>query len=139
MTNKIVTWPMFLYILNIVILSLLLLHTLVMGIVSTVTTIPIMEGKFLIYLTSYFIIPFILPIIYIFDRYIMKGVQKKYSIILYFFFGIVASRCADKFIFDKPLALNLIYYMIFIFLYIIIFIILSLKFNLPKSLKWYLD
>lgn len=139
MQKKILTWPMFLYVLNLVMLSLILLHMLVMAIISMVTIIPTVDGKFLMYFTSYFIIPIILPIIYIFDRYIMKDKQKKYTLILYFFIVIGVRHFTDKVIFESPLAINLTYYMIFIFLYIIIFITISLKFRLPKSLKWYLD
>lgn len=80
-----------------------------------------------------------LLMLYIIDRYFMKGKQNKYTLVFYLLLIFGLSRLVHKYLTPNPLAINKSYYFLFIFLYIAIFIIVSLKYKLPKSIKWYLD
>lgn len=139
MKKKMLTWPMFIYLFNVVLLVTILIHTVSMSITSMLTVIPQIDGKNVIYFSNYLILPIYLLMLYVIDRYLMKGKQNKYMMVFYFLLIFVLSRLVHKYLTPNPLAINISYYFLFIFLYIAIFIIVSLKYKLPKSIKWYLD
>lgn len=139
MEKKILTWPMFIYLFNVVLLVTILIHTVVMSLCSMVTVFPQIDNKNVIYLSNYLVLPIYLLMLYVIDRYLMKGKQNKYMPVFYLLLIFGLSQLVHKYLASNPLAINISYYFIFIFLYIAIFIIVSLKYKLPKSLKWYLD
>lgn len=139
MKKKMLTWPMFIYLFNVVLLVTILIHTVSMSITSMLTVIPQIDGKNVIYFSNYLMLPIYLLMLYIIDRYLMKGKQNKYMIVFYFLLIFGLSRLVHKYLTPNPLAINISYYFLFIFLYLAIFIIVSLKYKLPKSIKWYLD
>lgn len=139
MKKKMLTWPMFIYLFNVVLLVTILIHTVSMSITSMLTVIPQIDGKNVIYFSNYLMLPIYLLMLYVIDRYLMKGKQNKYMLVFYFLLIFGLSRLVHKYLTPNPLAINISYYFLFIFLYLAIFIIVSLKYKLPKSIKWYLD
>ena len=130
---------MFIYVFNVVLLVTILIHTVSMALTSMFTVIPQIDGKNVIYLSNYLMLPIYLLMLYVIDRYWMKGKQNKYILVFCFLLIFGLSRLVHNFLTPHPLAINISYYFLFIFLYIGIFIIVSLKYKLPQSLKWYLD
>ncbi|WP_285005732.1 hypothetical protein [Lactococcus formosensis] len=139
MEKKKLTWPMFIYLFNVILLATILIHAVVMSLTSMFAVIPQIDGKNVIYLSNYLMLPIYLLMIYVIDRYLMEGKQNKYTLVFYLLLIFGLSRLVHKYLTPNPLAINISYYFLFIFLYIAIFIIVSLKYKLPKYIKWYLE
>lgn len=136
MEKKILTWPMFIYSYSLIIILIFIMDFLVLGLTSLFkVTIPRANNELVISFMFYHVALFIAPINYLIDRYLINGRKKKWAKGL-LYLGIVVMT----FIFtDMNLEIKLKSYLIFMIIYVVIFTIVSLKYKLPKSIKWYLD
>lgn len=136
MEKKILTWPMFIYSYSLIIILIFIMDFLVLGLTSLFkVTIPRSNNELVISFMFYHVALFIAPINYLIDRYLINGRKKKWAKGL-LYLGIVVMT----FIFtDMNLEIKLKSYLIFMIVYVVIFTIVSLKYKLPKSIKWYLD
>ncbi|MFK4848053.1 hypothetical protein ACQ7AI_08800 [Lactococcus petauri] len=136
MEKKILTWPMFIYSYSLIIILIFIMDLLVLGITSLLkVTIPRANNELVISFMFYHVALFIAPINYLIDRYLINGRKKKWAKGL-LYLGVVVMT----FIFtDMNLEIKLKSYLIFMIIYVVIFTIVSLKYKLPKSIKWYLD
>ncbi|MFQ6322535.1 hypothetical protein [Lactococcus garvieae] len=136
MEKKILTWPMFIYSYSLIIILIFIMDLFVLGISSLFkVTIPRANNELVISFMFYHVALFIAPINYLIDRYLINGRKKKWAKGL-LYLGVVVMT----FVFtDINLEIKLKSYLIFMIIYVVIFTLVSLKYKLPKSMKWYLD
>lgn len=132
---------MFIYSYSLIIILIFIMDLFVLGISSLFkVTIPRANNELVIPFMFYHIALLIAPINYLIDRYLIdryliNGRKKKWAKGL-LYLGVVVMT----FIFtDMNLEIKLKSYLIFMIIYVVIFTIVSLKYKLPKSIKWYLD
>lgn len=117
MEKKKLTWPMFIYLFNVVLLVTILIHAVVMSLTSMFAVIPQIDGKNVIYLSNYLMLPIYLLMIYIIDRYLMEGKQNKYTLVFYLLLIFGLSRLVHKYL--TPESISYQYKLLFSF-YILI-------------------
>jgi hypothetical protein len=136
MEKKILTWPMFIYSYSLIIILIFIMDLFVLGISSLFkVTIPRANNELVIPFMFYHIALLIAPIYYVAERYLMSDKNKIWvKVILY-----LGTFIATFLIASLNLEIKLKSYLIFMIIYAIIFTLVSLKYKLPKSIKWYLD
>lgn len=136
MEKKILTWPMFIYSYSLIIILIFIMDLLLLGLTSLFkVTIPRVNNELVVTFMFYHIALFIAPINYLIDRYLINARKKKWAKVL-LYLGVVVMT----FVFtDINLEIKLKSYLIFMGIYVVIFTLVSLKYKLPKSIKWYLD
>ena len=136
MEKKILTWPMFIYSYSLIIILIFIMDLFVLGISSLFkVTIPRANNELVITFMFYHMALIIAPIYYIVERYLVSDKNKIWvKVILY-----LGTFVATILIASLNLEIKLKSYLIFMSIYVVIFTIVSLKYKLPKPIKWYLD
>lgn len=136
MEKKILTWPMFIYSYSLIIILIFIMDLFVLGISSLFkVTIPRANNELVIPFMFYHIALLIAPIYYVAERYLMGDKNKIWvKVILY-----LGTFVATFLIAGLNLEIKLKNYLMFMIIYVVIFTLVSLKYKLPKSIKWYLD
>ena len=135
MQRKILTWPMFIYAYSALIIFMFILDYFVACISALMDTLPSDNNGLVIPFMFYHVALIIAPINYLIERYLANDRKRKwFKGLLYLGVFVIT------FIFGGlNLKIRLKTYLFFMVIYVLIFTIISIKYKLPKSLKWYLD
>lgn len=135
MQRKILTWPMFIYAYSALIIFMFILDYFVACISALMDTLPSDNNGLVIPFMFYHVALIIAPINYLIERYLANDRKRKwFKGLLYLGVFVIT------FIFGGlNLKIRLKTYLFFMIIYVLIFTIISIKYKLPKSLKWYLD
>lgn len=135
MQKKILTWPMFIYAYSALIIFMFILDYFVACISALMDTLPSDNNGLVIPFMFYHVVLIIAPINYLIERYLANDRKRKwFKGLLYLGVFVIT------FIFGGlNLKIRLKTYLFFMIIYVLIFTIISIKYKLPKSLKWYLD
>ena len=135
MQKKILTWPMFIYAYSALIIFMFVLDYFVACISAVMVPLPTDNNELVIPFMFYHVALIIAPINYLIERDLANDRKRKWLKGLLYLGVFVIT-----FIFGGlNLEIRLKNYLFFMFIYILIFTIISIKYKLPKSLKWYLD
>lgn len=135
MKKKILTWPMFIYSYSALIIFIFILDYFVVCLSSVMVTLPTDNNELVIPFMFYHVALIVAPINYLIERCLANDKKRKW------FKGLLyLGTCVITVLLGSlNLEIKLKNYLIFIIIYIVIFTLVSLKYKLPKSLKWYLD
>ncbi|BAV02167.1 hypothetical protein V4331_02950 [Lactococcus formosensis subsp. formosensis] len=135
MKKKILTWPMFIYSYSAPIIFIFILDYFVVCLSSVMVTLPTDNNELVISFMFYHVALIVAPINYLIERCLANDKKRKW------FKGLLyLGTCVITVLLGSlNLEIKLKNYLIFIIIYIVIFTLVSLKYKLPKSLKWYLD
>ena len=135
MQRRILTWPMFIYAYSALIIFMFILDYFVACISALMDTLPSDNNGLVIPFMFYHVALIIAPINYLIERYLANDRKRKwFKGLLYLGVFVIT------FIFGGlNLKIRLKTYLFFMIIYVLIFTIISIKYKLPKSLKWYLD
>ena len=135
MKKKILTWPMFIYSYSAPIIFIFILDYFVVCLSSVMVTLPTDNNELVIPFMFYHVALIVAPINYLIERCLANDKKRKWSKGLLYLRACVITVLLGS----LNLEIKLKNYLIFIIIYIVIFTLVSLKYKLPKSLKWYLD
>ena len=135
MKKKILTWPMFIYSYSALIIFIFILDYFVVCLSSVMVTLPTDNNELVIPFMFYHVALIVAPINYLIERCLANDKKRKWSKGLLYLGACVITVLLGSLNLEKKLK----NYLIFIIIYIVIFTLVSLKYKLPKSLKWYLD
>lgn len=135
MKKKILTWPMFIYSYSALIIFIFILDYFVVCLSSVMVTLPTNNNELVIPFMFYHVALIVAPINYLIERCLANDKKRKWSKGLLYLGACVITVLLGSLNLEKKLK----NYLIFIIIYIVIFTLVSLKYKLPKSLKWYLD
>ena len=135
MKKKILTWPMFIYSYSALIIFIFILDYFVVCLSSVMVTLPTNNNELVIPFMFYHVALIVAPINYLIERCLANDKKRKWSKGLLYLGTCVITVLLGS----LNLEIKLKNYLIFIIIYIVIFTLVSLKYKLPKSLKWYLD
>ena len=135
MKKKILTWPMFIYSYSALIIFIFILDYFVVCLSSIMVTLPTDNNELVIPFMFYHVALIVAPINYLIERCLANDRKRKWSKGLLYLGTCVITVLLGS----LNLEIKLKNYLIFIIIYIVIFTLVSLKYKLPKSLKWYLD
>ena len=135
MKKKILTWPMFIYSYSALIIFIFILDYFVVCLSSVMVTLPTNNNELVIPFMFYHVALIVAPINYLIERCLANDRKRKWSKGLLYLGTCVITVLLGSLNLEKKLK----NYLIFIIIYIVIFTLVSLKYKLPKSLKWYLD
>lgn len=135
MKKKILTWPMFIYSYSALIIFIFILDYFVVCLSSVMVTLPTNNNELVIPFMFYHVALIVAPINYLIERCLANDKKRKW------FKGLLyLGTCVITVLLGSlNLEIKLKNYLIFIIIYVVIFTLVSLKYKLPKSLKWYLD
>ncbi|MFK4946849.1 hypothetical protein [Lactococcus formosensis] len=135
MKKKILTWPMFIYSYSALIIFIFILDYFVVCLSSVMVTLPTDNNELVIPFMFYHVALIVAPINYLIERCLANDKKRKW------FKGLLyLGTCVITVLLGSlNLEIKLKNYLIFIIIYVVIFTLVSLKYKLPKSLKWYLD
>ena len=135
MKKKILTWPMFIYSYSALIIFIFILDYFVVCLSSVMVTLPTNNNELVIPFMFYHVALIVAPINYLIERCLANDKKGKWFKGLLYLGTCVITVLLGSLNLEKKLK----NYLIFIIIYIVIFTLVSLKYKLPKSLKWYLD
>ncbi|NHI66996.1 hypothetical protein [Lactococcus formosensis] len=135
MKKKILTWPMFIYSYSALIIFIFILDYFVVCLSSVMVTLPTDNNELVIPFMFYHVALIVAPINYLIERCLANDKKRKWSKGLLYLGACVITVLLGS----LNLEIKLKNYLIFIIIYVVIFTLVSLKYKLPKSLKWYLD
>lgn len=135
MKKKILTWPMFIYSYSALIIFIFILDYFVVCLSSIMVTLPTDNNELVIPFMFYHVALIVAPINYLIERCLANDRKRKWSKGLLYLGTCVITVLLGR----LNLEIKLKNYLIFIIIYVVIFTLVSLKYKLPKSLKWYLD
>ncbi|MFD2254476.1 hypothetical protein [Lactococcus formosensis] len=135
MKKKILTWPMFIYSYSALIIFIFILDYFVVCLSSIMVTLPTDNNELVIPFMFYHVALIVAPINYLIERCLANDRKRKWSKGLLYLGTCVITVLLGS----LNLEIKLKNYLIFIIIYVVIFTLVSLKYKLPKSLKWYLD
>lgn len=135
MKKKILTWPMFIYSYSALIIFIFILDYFVVCLSSVMVTLPTDNNELVIPFMFYHVALIVAPINYLIERCLANDKKRKWSKGLLYLRACVITVLLGS----LNLEIKLKNYLIFIIIYVVIFTLVSLKYKLPKSLKWYLD
>ena len=135
MKKKILTWPMFIYSYSALIIFIFILDYFVVCLFSIMVTLPTDNNELVIPFMFYHVALIVAPINYLIERCLANDRKRKWSKGLLYLGTCVITVLLGS----LNLEIKLKNYLIFIIIYVVIFTLVSLKYKLPKSLKWYLD
>ncbi|MDT2725522.1 hypothetical protein [Lactococcus formosensis] len=135
MKKKILTWPMFIYSYSALIIFIFILDYFVVCLSSVMVTLPTNNNELVIPFMFYHVALIVAPINYLIERCLANDKKRKWFKGLLYLGTCVITVLLGSLNLEKKLK----NYLIFIIIYIVIFTLVSLKYKLPKSLKWYLD
>ena len=135
MKKKILTWPMFIYSYSALIIFIFILDYFVVCLSSIMVTLPTDNNELVIPFMFYHVALIVAPINYLIERCLANDRKRKWSKGLLYLGTCVITVLLGS----SNLEIKLKNYLIFIIIYVVIFTLVSLKYKLPKSLKWYLD
>jgi hypothetical protein len=98
-------------------------------------TLPTDNNELVIPFMFYHVALIVAPINYLIERCLANDRKRKWSKGLLYLGTCVITVLLGS----SNLEIKLKNYLIFIIIYVVIFTLVSLKYKLPKSLKWYLD
>ncbi|MDG6110565.1 hypothetical protein [Lactococcus formosensis] len=133
--KKILTWPMFIYSYSALIIFIFILDYFVVCLSSIMVTLPTDNNELVIPFMFYHVALIVAPINYLIERCLANDRKRKWSKGLLYLGTCVITVLLGS----LNLEIKLKNYLIFIIIYVVIFTLVSLKYKLPKSLKWYLD
>ena len=133
--KKILTWPMFIYSYSALIIFIFILDYFVVCLSSVMVTLPTNNNELVIPFMFYHVALIVAPINYLIERCLANDKKRKWFKGLLYLGTCVITVLLGSLNLEKKLK----NYLIFIIIYIVIFTLVSLKYKLPKSLKWYLD
>lgn len=135
MKKKILTWPMFIYSYSALIIFIFILDYFVVCLSSVMVTLPTNNNELVIPFMFYHVALIVAPINYLIERCLANDKKRKWFKGLLYLGTCVITVLLGSLNLEKKLK----NYLIFIIIYVVIFTLVSLKYKLPKSLKWYLD
>ncbi|USJ20937.1 hypothetical protein [Lactococcus formosensis] len=135
MKKKILTWPIFIYSYSALIIFIFILDYFVVCLSSVMVTLPTNNNELVIPFMFYHVALIVAPINYLIERCLANDKKRKWFKGLLYLGTCVITVLLGSLNLEKKLK----NYLIFIIIYIVIFTLVSLKYKLPKSLKWYLD
>ena len=135
MQKKILTWPMFIYAYSALIIFMFILDYFVACISAVMGTLPTDNNELVIPFMFYHVVLIIAPINYLIERYLANDRKRKWFKGLLYLGVFVITFIFGSLNFE----IKLKNYLFFMIIYVLIFTIVSIKYKLPKSLKWYMD
>ncbi|WP_308004535.1 hypothetical protein, partial [uncultured Lactococcus sp.] len=132
MKKKILTWPMFIYSYSALIIFIFILDYFVVCLSSVMVTLPTNNNELVIPFMFYHVALIVAPINYLIERCLANDKKRKWFKGLLYLGTCVITVLLGSLNLEKKLK----NYLIFIIIYIVIFTLVSLKYKLPKSLKW---
>lgn len=135
MQKKILTWPMFMYAYSALIIFMFILDYFVACISAIMGSLPTDNNELVIPFMFYHVALIIAPLNYLIERYLVNDRKRNwFKGVLYLGVFVITFILGGM-----NLEIKLKSYLFFMIIYVLIFTIVSLKYKLPKSLKWYID